>query len=73
MLYFCFGPAAVAVLVAHDLQRGEFVMQVTPCQQITATVSTPACACCKVLSRASMPLAVPTGAAENTAVLTVHA
>ena len=28
MLYFCFGPAAVAVLVAHDLQRGEFVMQV---------------------------------------------
>ncbi|KAK9800880.1 hypothetical protein WJX73_005015 [Symbiochloris irregularis] len=28
MLYFCFGPAAVAVLVAHDLTRGEFVMQV---------------------------------------------
>lgn len=28
MLYFCFGPAAVAVLVAHDLRGGEFVMQV---------------------------------------------
>lgn len=28
MLYFCFGPAAVAVLVAHDFSRGDFVMQV---------------------------------------------
>lgn len=29
MLYFCFGPAAVAVLVAHDFSKGDFVMQVT--------------------------------------------
>lgn len=29
MLYFIFNPHTIAVLVAHDLQSGEFVMQVS--------------------------------------------
>ncbi|CAG9465106.1 unnamed protein product [Pedinophyceae sp. YPF-701] len=28
MLYFVYGPAAIAVLIAHDLRRGEFVVQI---------------------------------------------
>ena len=28
MLYFTFGPSSVAVAVAHDIPRGEYVLQV---------------------------------------------
>jgi hypothetical protein len=31
MLYFVFNKSVVAVIVAHDLQRGEFVAQVCKC------------------------------------------
>lgn len=30
MLYFVFNASVIAVLVAHDLQRGEYVAQVQP-------------------------------------------